>query len=737
MRDFKWLRNLRALVVPVIFAGVAVPAVAAVPTTSAMEGVLLSSGGAAAADGNYTAAVAIYVAETGGSAVWSESGVTLAVKGGQFSYQLGTKTPLSAAALSAQTAWIGIQIGTDPELPRKALGSSPFALRAAVAEALECSGCLKAGHLDAGILQAYAKSSDLTAYAKTADLSAYAKSSDLSAYAKTSDLSGYAKSTDLGDYVKAASLAKVAGTGSYSDLKDLPTLAKVATSGSYADLSSKPALPTLGSACGTGLFLKGIKADGSYDCASVWSDIPADALLQVSGGTLTNYFVESVPSTGPFDVKDADPTGSSTGVIIVPDLGTALDVAVTVDIATKDASGLVVKLYDPTSKEHILYDKSKTGTTLTFTVKAADTLSLGGLKPWVGQNLKGQWILSVADIKGTSGQIDGQVKSWGFQITMKSNGKVAATGNLVLSGSTQPCTVYAKGAVRWNAGVNGIQVCDGAAWFPRALGSDKDTPGLSCRDIKDKFPSAKSGTFWLDPDGSGSGAAYAAYCDQETGGGGWTLVAKVKGNDATMNRKNTAQWRNKTPISGQDCSTTQDENAICESYDKVGFSDVMIRSLAKAQRNLAWGHRDSYKSAWDVVNAGTRVYTNNRLFGAVNNLDYNGDPIYHRDCGSLSYGFFTADWTQNYNGIAGHAIVHGHAGGVIGASLNDWASWTNGKSYGPSSLSTLHCLSDFSLGGCYDNCNNGGNDTYAINSHWWGNGNEYTWNWNSHGFFVR
>ncbi len=719
-------------------ASVTAPALAAVPTSSAMEGVLLSSGGGAAADGNYSANIAIYAAETGGAAVWTESGVTLAVKGGQFSLLLGAKTPLSAAALSLPAAWLGVQVGSDPELPRKPLSSAPYALRAAIAEGLECTGCLKAGNLDAGILQPYAKSADLGAYAKTADLSAYAKVSDLAAYAKTADLSGYAKTGDLADYVKATSLAKVAGTGSYADLKDAPTLAKVATSGSYADLSSKPALPTLGSACGTGLFLKGFKADGGYDCASVWSDTPADALLQVSGGTLTNYFTESVPSSGPFDVKDADPTGSSTGVIMVPDLGTALDVAVSVDIVTKDASGLVVKLYDPASKEHILYDKSKTGTTLTFTVKAADSLPVGGLKPWIGQNLKGQWILSVADIKGVSGQIDGQVKSWGFQITMESDKKVAATGNLVLAGNSLPCSVYHKGAVRWNAAVNGIQVCDGAAWFPRAVGSSKDDPGQSCLDIKGKFPAAKSGTYWIDPDGTGSGAAYAVYCDQENGGGGWTLVAKVKGNNAVMNRINTVQWRNKTPIGGQDCSTAKDENALCESYDKVAFSDVMIRSLAKPQRNLAWGHRDTYASMWSVVNAGDRIATNNRLFGSVSNLDYNGDPRFHRDCSTLQYGFLTADWNYNNTpGIAGHNIAHGHSGGVVGASVMDWDAWDGNRWYGYQNFSLTRCVTDFAVGGGYYDAKAAGDDSYAINAHNWGYSNDQTNSWNSHGVFVR
>ncbi|MBI5607616.1 MAG: hypothetical protein HY902_01900, partial [Deltaproteobacteria bacterium] len=185
----------------------AASAQAAVPTSATIEGLLLSAGGGPAADGTYSATFSIYAAEAGGSAVWTEAGVSLVAKGGQFTYMLGSKTPLSAAAVNLQTAYLGVQIGTDPELPRRPVGASLFALRAAVAEALECSGCLKAGVLDPAVLQPYAKTTDLSAYAKSSDLSAYAKSSDLSAYAKSTDLSAYAKSSDLGAYAKSTDLS--------------------------------------------------------------------------------------------------------------------------------------------------------------------------------------------------------------------------------------------------------------------------------------------------------------------------------------------------------------------------------------------------------------------------------------------------------------------------------------------------------------------------------------------------
>ena len=333
---------------------------------------------------------------------------------------------------------------------------------------------------------------------------------------------------------------------------------------------------------------------------------------------------------------------------------------------------------------------------------------------------------------------DGLIVDWSISIQTLSTKKVGIGGNLVLASETAPCDTFAKGAIRYSTALAAIQVCDGSKWWPELIGDSKDNTAVSCWAIKDRAPGVKSGTYWLDPDGEGNGLPYQVYCDQETGGGGWTLVAKVKGKDAVMNRLNTAQWRNKNPFTGQSCGTTKDESALCESYDKVGFSAVMIRSLAKPQRNLAWQHRDSYASVWAIINAGTRVWTHNRLFGSVDNLDYNGDPYYHRDCSGLAYGFLTADWSYNTSpGIAGHNIPHGHSGGVVGASLMDWAALSNGKSGGPSSFSTVHCLSDFAVGGGYYDVKAGGDDAYAINAHFWGNGNDQTNSWNAHGVFVR
>ena len=218
-----------------------------VPGQILVEGQLATAGGATVMNGTYDVTLRLYKQQVGGSVLWQEGPLAVAVEGGVFSVAAGEAVLVNSTIFSnGPELWLSIQVDADPEMPRQPLRSVPFALRAGLADGLQCSGCVTTGMLDAAVLSSYAKSLDLTGFAKTTDLDAYAKTVDLVAYAKVSDLVVYAKLADLSVYALLTDLApyaKSADLAAYAKLADLTPLVKktdlaaVATSGAYGDLS--------------------------------------------------------------------------------------------------------------------------------------------------------------------------------------------------------------------------------------------------------------------------------------------------------------------------------------------------------------------------------------------------------------------------------------------------------------------------------------------------------------------
>ena len=117
--------------------------VSAAPYTILYEGVLTSGGGTPAADGEYGMTFSMYTKASGGTAFWQESNVKVKVTGGVFQYALGSSKPIFAPPLQQlDLAWVGVKIGSDPELPRAQMHSVAIAHHAQMASGLVCTGCV-------------------------------------------------------------------------------------------------------------------------------------------------------------------------------------------------------------------------------------------------------------------------------------------------------------------------------------------------------------------------------------------------------------------------------------------------------------------------------------------------------------------------------------------------------------------------------------------------------------------
>lgn len=102
--------------------------IAQIPQTISYQGLLTDASGNPKPDGNYQFTFYLYETSSGGSSIWNEV-KTLSVSKGLFSTSLGDTSPFGSSVLFDKPYWLGIKVGTEPELtPRVAMNSSGYSL---------------------------------------------------------------------------------------------------------------------------------------------------------------------------------------------------------------------------------------------------------------------------------------------------------------------------------------------------------------------------------------------------------------------------------------------------------------------------------------------------------------------------------------------------------------------------------------------------------------------------------
>ncbi len=124
----RWLKILLAGATTAILVWAA-PARAAVPTVVAQQGRLFDSMGTPST-GTVTFVFTIYASAAATTSVWTES-QSITLDQGYFSARLGETTPIGPTVFDGTVRYLGITVGTDPEMtPRQPLVSVPYAMLA-------------------------------------------------------------------------------------------------------------------------------------------------------------------------------------------------------------------------------------------------------------------------------------------------------------------------------------------------------------------------------------------------------------------------------------------------------------------------------------------------------------------------------------------------------------------------------------------------------------------------------
>ncbi len=128
------------------------------PPQLPVQGTLRSVGGEGV-DGSFALRFRLYEGEATVDPFFEENFEAVVVKDGVMSVVLGAVEALDAAKVAnAPEVWIGIKVEGEPELPRRRLLSTPYALAAGHALSadkalgINCSGCITADHLAPGAL---------------------------------------------------------------------------------------------------------------------------------------------------------------------------------------------------------------------------------------------------------------------------------------------------------------------------------------------------------------------------------------------------------------------------------------------------------------------------------------------------------------------------------------------------------------------------------------------------------
>ncbi len=199
---------------------------------------------------------------------------------------------------------------------------------------------------------------------------------------------------------------------------------------------------------------------------------------------------------------------------------------------------------------------------------------------------------------------------------------------------------------------------------PFVLDVEVFTTVFDCLDAQSKFPGASSGAFTIDPDGGGGEAPFDNYCDMDTDGGGWTLIARFANADAKDWMLDSGEWwYDKLTPAGDPTSRSLNADMISLAFWLVSGSELKI------------GRSDNADDAHLLMTNNNCL--NSQTFRAFITAfgDFRNGAVWGAD--SVA-GTCTATLGNNYAATGGFAQAT--CSSDIGAanSISFWADWSSG-----------------------------------------------------------
>jgi len=235
------------------------------------------------------------------------------------------------------------------------------------------------------------------------------------------------------------------------------------------------------------------------------------------------------------------------------------------------------------------------------------------------------------------------------------------SGDLLLNAAVQVGS--AQTTCTQGTGVGTVQYVDGQflgctpdGWLILGAGKNGSSPlvpGDSCLQIKNDFPSSPSGTYWLQ---DSTGAAYDAYCDMTTDGGGWTLVATISGADGNHWNTQFGYWSDTNALGSAD--------APWLDFKPPAFWDLDVSSSEVL-----------YQRRYDGVVRAKVILDNACLFGQSHFRD-----LFTTDDTSLFCAkshLYLVQPPADATGVASSDYAEGALYGMTGSSTAGWC-WNGG-----------------------------------------------------------